>query len=88
MNVNIQPFSIKYNDNNGAQYVARSVTQRYIYGPNGTYAQPCDIVNVAQVDNQGKILSCSDMSHEQFLSYFLQQGINVPYHQYEMPKTN
>lgn len=31
MNVNIQPFSIKYNDNNGAQYVARSIPSVYTY---------------------------------------------------------
>ncbi|MBQ9246582.1 hypothetical protein IJ182_09990 [bacterium] len=88
MNVDIQPFSIKYNANNGGQYVARSLPQRYVYTPNGTFAQPCDIVNVSQVDNQGKILSTSDMTHGQFFSYLLQQGINVPYHQYEMPKNN
>ena len=88
MNVDIQPFSIKYNDNNGGQYVARSITEKRISGPNGTYPIMCDIVNVAKVDDQGKVLSSSEMTHEQFFSYLLQKGINIPYHQYEMPKTN
>jgi len=88
MNVNIQPFSIKYQANNGANYVARSIPTWYTYTSNGVVETPCDLVNVAQVDNQGKLLTTSNMTHEQFFSYLLQNGINVPYHQYEMPKIN
>jgi len=88
MNTNIQPFSIKYTANDGNQYVARSVIQRYNYVNGQADAQPVDSVNVCRVDDNGQILSTADMSHEQFMSYLLQNAINVPYNQYEMPKTN